>query len=429
MPERSSISTEWPARSSTAATFRIPRLMKTRSSRRKDEGGITMQTLCGRTGADDRRMTLSIAGEEADRISAFPAGQRSPAPGAGGQRAPGKPECGGFPSRYAPNGDGAGPAVSSLPVQVRIKNADSGTYPCVFHHAGGDSICRSGLELKRRYIDLIGEPNRRFRFSKNGRVSGVETYLRPRTAATIRKLPKLSIVTFTSFRFPGSAELSLLHQGVQVDVIRPPGAWRNIRKIGLMRRYLDSVGTEYVLSLDSHDAFVTEDIHGVVQAFEKLGCRMLVQADAHNWPESEESRSFYDAIAGDHRPFRYFCGGVYIGDVAFLKRFFDISLATEPVLPNDDQGPYKEAFQKLHPECQLDYRCELFQSLTDYCDERRPGKFEAVDLNLELQYRTGTPAPASKAITPGKLSAALPYFLGRLLDPVADRLLSHRRPG
>lgn len=315
-------------------------------------------------------------------------------------------------------------------MHVRIRNLDSGSYPCVFHHAGGDSLCRSGLELKRRYFDLIGEPNRRFRFSKNGRISGLEIYRRPRPAASLRRLPKLSIVTFTSFRFPGSAELSLHHYGIHADVIRPPGRWRNIRKIGLMRRYLENVDTEYVLSLDSHDAFVTEDIHGIVHAFEKLGCRMLVQADSHDWPESEPSRRFFDQIAGEHRPFRYFCGGVYIGDVAFLKRFFDLSLATEPVLPNDDQGPYKEAFQRLHPDCRLDYRCELFQSLTDYRDARRPGRFEPVDLNLEIQCRIDrAPAPVSRSLTPARLAAAVPYFAGRLLDPLADRLARLRRPG
>jgi hypothetical protein len=315
-------------------------------------------------------------------------------------------------------------------MSARIKNLDFDTYPCVFHHAGGDSLCRTGLELKRRFFEQIGEPGRAFRFSKNGRVSGLETYRRPRPAATLRRLPKLSIVTFTSFRFPGSAELSLHHFGIHVDVIRPPGRWRNIRKIELMRRYLESVDTDYVLSLDSHDAFVTEDVLGIVPAFEKLGCRMLVQADAHDWPESEASRRFYDRIAGEHRPFRYFCGGVYLGEVAFLKRFFDLSLAAEPVLPHDDQGPYKQAFEQLHPECQLDYRCELFQSLTDYRDPRRPDRFEPVDLRLELQWRAA-PAPSApgRAVTPARLAAAVPYFLGRFLDPVADRLAPGRRPG
>ena len=313
-------------------------------------------------------------------------------------------------------------------MSVRIQNVDFGTYPCVFHHAGGDSLCRTGLELKRRYFDAIGDPLRHFHFSKNGRISGLESYRRPRPAATLRRLPKLSIVTFTSFRFPGSAELSLHHQGLHVDVMRPPGPWRNLRKIGLMRRYLDGVDTEYVLCLDSHDAFVTEDIHGIVPAFEKLGCRMLVQADAHDWPEMDSHRAFYERIAGDHRPFRYLCGGIYIGDVAFLKRFFDLSAETEPVLPNDDQGPYKTVFERLHPDCQLDYRCELFQSLTDYRDSKHPGRFNPVDLNLELQVRTEPSAPpVAKKVTPGKLAASVPYFVGRLLDPIADRV-GPRRP-
>lgn len=313
-------------------------------------------------------------------------------------------------------------------MSVRIQNVDTVTYPCVFHHAGGDSICRAGLELKRNYFDVIGEPTRHFHFSKNGRISGLESYRWPRPAASLRKIPKLSIVTFTSFRFPGSAELSLHHQGVQVDVIRPPGKWRNLRKISLMRQYLESVDTEYVLSLDSHDAFVTEDVHGIVPAFEKLGCRMLVQADSHDWPQIPGNREFYDRIAGDERPLRYLCGGIYIGDVAFLKRFFDLSLETPPVLPNDDQGPYKMVFERLHPDCQLDYRCELFQSLTDYRDVRRTDRFKPVDHNLELQVRRDrAPEAARRKVTRGKLAAAVPYFLGRFLDPLAERLSSRRR--
>ena len=308
-------------------------------------------------------------------------------------------------------------------MSVRIRNVGTGSYPCVFHHAGGDSLCRIGLELKRHYFDAIGEPDRRFAFSKNRRVSGLEVYRRPRPAATLRRLPKLSIVTFTSFRFPGSAELSLHHLGVQVDVIRPPGRWRNLRKIALMRRYLETVETRYVLCLDSHDAFVTEDIRGIVPAFESLGCRMLVQADAHDWPEKmEANHAFFDRIAGQHQPFRFLCGGIYIGDVEFLKRYFDLSLEIEPVLPHDDQGPYKLAFERLHPDCQLDYRCGLFQSLTDYGDPRRRDRFTPVELDLELQIRTDPAAmEVAPTVTRGKLSAALPYFLGRMLDPIAGR--------
>src|SRR5436305_8978128 len=44
MPERSSTSTTVPCDSRTAATRRIPRLMKTRSSSRNTDGGMTRQT-------------------------------------------------------------------------------------------------------------------------------------------------------------------------------------------------------------------------------------------------------------------------------------------------------------------------------------------------------------------------------------------------
>lgn len=313
---------------------------------------------------------------------------------------------------------------------ARIKNVDQDTYPCVFHHNGSDSLSRAGLELKRQFFHVIGEPNRSFHFSKNGRISGIQSYRRPRPAETIRKLPKLSIVTFTSYRFSGSAELSLHHLGIDIDVIRPSGRWRNIRKIGLMCRYLETVDTEYVLYIDSHDAFVTRDILGIVPAFEKLGCRMLIQADAHDWPESDVTRRFYDSIGSEYGPVRFLCGGIYMGEVQFVKRFFQRALETEPMLPNDDQGPYKLVFQELHPEAQLDYCCELFQPLTDYRDPRRPGRFEPVDLNLELRCHTDAEsARDTQALARAKLLAAVPYFTGRLLDAAADRLGSWRRPG
>ena len=220
---------------------------------------------------------------------------------------------------------------------IRIRNLDYDTYPCVLHHNGGDDLSRYGLELKRHFFDLIGEPGRRFQFSKSDRLAGVQTYRRPRPQAEIRRLPELSIVTFCSYCFPGSAELSLNHFGVGVDVVRPAGTWRNIRKLGLLQRYLDGVDSQYVLYLDSHDTFVTSDILDIVGRFEKMGCPMVFQADAHDWPESDELRPFYDSIAEKDAAFRYLCSGIFMGETAFMKRVVQRALETDPIKEHDDQ--------------------------------------------------------------------------------------------
>jgi len=317
--------------------------------------------------------------------------------------------------------------VYSCAVQIRIRNLDYDTYPCVLHHNGGDHLSRHGLELKRRFFDLIGEPGMRLHFSKSGRLAGVQTYRRPRPQAKIRRLPELSIVTFCSYRFPGSAELSLNHFGVGVDVVRPAGTWRNIRKLGLLQSYLDGVDSQYVLYLDSHDTFVTRDILDIVGCFEKMGCPMVFQADAHDWPESDELRPFYDSIAEKHATFRYLCSGIFMGETAFVKRVVQRALETDPIKEHDDQGVYRKVFREFHPEARLDYRCELFQPLTDYRHSRRPLPIEPVELNLELRCRLdAASAPDPKALSARKLLRASTYKLLRILDRVSNPFDQHR---
>jgi hypothetical protein len=313
-------------------------------------------------------------------------------------------------------------------VEIRVRNRDTETFPCVLHHAGGDALSSYGLELKRRYFDLIGAPNRRFSFSKSGRARGLQIYRRPARRLPLRPIPKLSIVTWTSFRFPGSAELSLGALGFPLDLFRLPGPWQNIRKLRLLRDYLDRVDTDYVLFLDSHDTFVTSDLAGIVEAFRKLGCRMLFQADSHDWPPFEGTRDFYASNAEPGTPFIYLCSGVFMGEVPFVRRVVDRALVTPPLIAHDDQGVYKQIFPEFYPEAQLDYKCRLFQPLTDYQDRRRPGRFDPVSLRLELVFQPGPEAiPDSLARTPVKFFRFAPYWMARRWDAARDALASLRR--
>jgi hypothetical protein len=232
-------------------------------------------------------------------------------------------------------------------MKIRVRNLDNDTHPCVFHHGGGDSICRYGLEFKRRYFDLIGDPHRSFRFSKNGRLRGLRVYRRPAAQATLRPISNLSIVACTNFREPGSAELSLASLGVSMDILRLEGPWRHVRRLRLLRDYLETVTTDYVLSLDSHDTFASSDIYGIVGAFEKSGCGALFQAEASDWPEAPELRQYYDSIAPAGSVYRYLCAGLYIGEVSLLKRIIDKALVTPPLFEGDDQGIYKQVFREF----------------------------------------------------------------------------------
>jgi hypothetical protein len=298
---------------------------------------------------------------------------------------------------------------------IRIHNLETGTFPCVLHHGGGDALCAQGLELKRAFFALIAGPRGHFHLSKSGRPRGLQTYPLPSRPARLRRLPDLSIVTWTSYRFPGSAELSLAHHGVAIDLFHPRGRWRNIRKLRLMRDYLERIDTRYVLFLDSHDTFVTSDIAHVVDAFGKLGVRMLFQADAHDWPSSEPLRGYYDGIAPPGASLRYLCSGIFMGEVDFVKRVVDRALATEPLLEHDDQGVYKQVFREFQPDVQLDYWCELFQP---------------IELRLELRFQQDAKAvPGPLALTASKLARFVPYRMAGWRDALLDRLRRTGRPG
>jgi len=311
---------------------------------------------------------------------------------------------------------------------LRIRNLDYGTHPSVLHHAGGDLICRSGLELKRRCFDLIGDPRQSFSFSKSGKLSALQVYRRPAAQTPLRRIPQLAIVTFTSFRSPGSAELSLHHLGVEIDVVRPRAAkWDHMLKISLMKEYLEALETDYVLFLDSHDTFVTSDILGIVDAFKKLDCKLLFQADALDWPAC--ATEFYDRIAAKDAAYRYLCSGIFMGETAFLRRVVARAVETAPIGDYGDQAIYKQVFPEFHPEARLDYHCELFQPLTDYRDPRRPDRFAAANLNLEIQYRPDRePPPDVASISPRDPVAAGRHLLDRLLASALARLPETWRP-
>lgn len=306
------------------------------------------------------------------------------------------------------------------PVTLRIRNLDYDTYPCVFHHNGGDRNCRYGLALKQQFFDLIGEPGTSFSFSKNGRLADLQLYRRPTAQLPLRPVPRLTIVSFTSFPYLGSAELSLNHLGVPIDVIRGRGRWRNIDKLAFFEQYLGSVDTDYVLYMDSHDTFVTSDIFGIVGAFEKMDCRVLFQADSNDWPTLEELGHWYDSVA-DGEIFRYLCSGIFIGETPFVKRMIGRALETEPILPADDQGVYKKVFRELHPEVRLDCHSQLFQTLADYHHSKR-NMFTPVDLNLQLESKIALEAlPNPSKLTAQKLVRGLPRRVSTSLRSALTR--------
>jgi len=307
-------------------------------------------------------------------------------------------------------------------VRIRVRNLDFDTTPCVLHHNGGDSICRYGLEFKRRFFELIGTPGQRFDYAKNGRIAGVQSYRRPFAAADRHPIPELSIVTFTSFRFPGSAQLSLEHLGVAIDVVHPREPYSNLRRIFWLREYLERIETEYVLVLDSHDTFVTSDLFGIVDAFRKQGSRLIFQGEAFEWPRAGEISDFYDDIAPGDSPFRYLCAGIMMGEREFLKRVLERACRLDPLHPNDDQGVYKQVFREFHPECSIDTHCRLFQSLTDYKHPDHPERFEPVDLNLEISFCPDPDAAADpKALAPGKVLRGASYVARRRLERAVER--------
>jgi hypothetical protein len=180
----------------------------------------------------------------------------------------------------------------------------------------------------------------------------------------------LTILTWNNHQGEkGIFERSLDHLGVPCVILgQEVRCWVNSRhKPLLAATALKAIRTDYVLGVDSWDAIALGDPRRLLDIFESsFSCELVFNAGKVNWPNLSRFREFERSLTGaTESEFRYLNGGVWIGKTDFCRLFFAHAVQTEPApeAPNSEQGILKQIFAEYYPRVQLDYRCEMFQTL------------------------------------------------------------------
>ncbi len=180
----------------------------------------------------------------------------------------------------------------------------------------------------------------------------------------------LTILTWNSITDKkGILERSLDHLGLPYMVLGGGELdWVNSsHKPALAAEALETIDTEFVLGVDCWDAIALGNPRRLVDTFAKsFSCDLVFNAGKVNWPNLPRFREFERSLPNEaNSEFRYLNGGAWIGRVDFCRTFFNHACRTDPVpeMPGSEQGILKQLFPLYFPRVQLDYRCEMFQTL------------------------------------------------------------------
>lgn len=100
------------------------------------------------------------------------------------------------------------------------------------------------------------------------------------------------------------------------------------QKVNLVRAHLkDLPDDDLVLFCDGYDVFFADDLETISERFAGFGCDILFAAEDRCWPEEDLAAKFPDTGTKN----RYLNSGLYLGNVAAIKKFF-----SRPLDDNDD---------------------------------------------------------------------------------------------
>lgn len=149
------------------------------------------------------------------------------------------------------------------------------------------------------------------------------------------------------------------------------GDWSMLKKIGLIRKGLEHVTTDYVLICDGYDVYINS-FDNIIPKFLETGLRMLFNGTKNNFPLTHVDKIPYRDWREDYR---YFNAGCAIGYVEDFKNFYkdcdDLINQPEPVPNpwNSEQLILRHVFAKYSekvdtPEAYMDFdwKCDIFQT-------------------------------------------------------------------
>jgi len=264
---------------------------------------------------------------------------------------------------------------------MKIKSLKTNTYPLIVH-APGWTVSQSSTEAYRhnKLNPLWTSIVNAWRKDKINKISH-------------QQFKDLTIITINNSAKKGILEKSLDRLGVPYIVLgKDVNDWKNIYKIQLFHKAINSINTTYVMGLDAYDVLVLRDPKEAVEKFKNMDCDMLFNGEVTFYPScnslgqvkksfiTEEWKEFQKNIAKS--PWAYLNAGMWIAKTEFYRKFIKEcftrnaeSLVKAGRLPiyrkQEDKGHHQKlteseqvimhwVFKDFYPRVQIDYENSIF---------------------------------------------------------------------
>lgn len=151
-------------------------------------------------------------------------------------------------------------------------------------------------------------------------------------------------------------------------------------KILLMQRYIqdrwrDDPTLTHVLYTDAADSFFLTGMTEIIEKFEAFGASLVVAVEKGCHPFAE----YVDKWPQSPTQYRFINPGNFMGEIDSVIMALEMCKKYH-WLKTDDQGHWQLAYLNgLLPDTELDYHCQLFQTMSD-CDFNK--EFSVLDARL-----------------------------------------------
>lgn len=230
-----------------------------------------------------------------------------------------------------------------------IFNRITGTYPIFFHAPGNKNN-------PERYWDI----NKIW-----GRIQHLRGEKQPKQ--------KTKILTCNNSH-KGVFEQSLDTLGYKYKVLSN-NPWINYIKIDLFLEELRRTTEQYVIGADSFDVICVGNIDEAIEKY--ASSKMLISAEKNFFPPIEplNNYKYLEESQAVNKTWKYLNSGIWMGPTEICLEFFELCKKLHNSRPayNDyaadrsDQLIFHLAYEKMQQKVQLDYDCNVFQTVT-FCN-------------------------------------------------------------
>lgn len=176
-------------------------------------------------------------------------------------------------------------------------------------------------------------------------------------------LANLKVITWNTTDTESPFERTIRQLGYSCTSLTA-SPWINDVKIKITIEELQRTSEEMVLAADAFDVVCLSQIHFPCHK------KMLISTETcfyPNIPQLNRERACQNNLAPEHSPWKYLNSGGYIGFrdtvLEFLLRC-QHALKKKPPNIHSDQFAFHKAFINMQNEVNLDYDCQLFQTIT-----------------------------------------------------------------